>query len=879
MFAVLVFAAVSPAQLPRDGLVAHWAGDGDAKDSAGTNHGTIVGDVAFAPGVSGQAFKFSGKAGHYITLGDAASLRLTGDQTLAMWICPDELPIWGEVLGTTPSAEGRIALNKKEGIVYFCGTQGERVSVASNGKAAHQVGQDWPAHDSRGPGAAIRAGQWTHVAIVRDMKAKLLRLYINGVLATETGIPVATIGNSGSTWHLGGHLPTLPDDVPSMAGLIDEVAIWNRPLTAAEALALARADEQSAASPMPEGLLAHWPAEGDAKDVLGKHHGNLSEGAGFAPGHDGRAFEFDGRKGHIALATTDLLAGREAFTVAGWVRYDREEGTTASASVLLMQGGWCDDAAADRQGRSFWMEISARSRRLVAAAQGGTGYITSPFNTITSGGPFARGQWHHVAVVFNGGEMALYIDGQRDPARTEYFDNAGSRRQAVPKSLFRTLAVTKDRIHVGCGYTYEHERAGRTWAHFSGLIDDLAVWNRALDAEEVRCVFEAPCLHDALRNVAGPAAPTVVRIAEADRIAFADGQVLTGTIENERFELTTSFGKLDLRAGAVVGLARAKEDDRVWIVLDDGQVVAGALAEKTIRLKLSTGATLSIPLSSIQQCGWRSGGASPPATQPAQIIELRSGERLRLTSLREKMQLHTPYGRLDLSPDTLVRLTLARTASRHRAELVNGTIVTGELLPEKLTGNLALGLEAAVERRQVLRLTGLATRGTPSTQAVLTTRGGDRLIGQVAVERLTVRTAYGEAPVPPESMPSFIFDPAEAGKVAATQWDNNVLKGTLAEKEVPFELSAGGARLAVPAEQIVAITRDVVVPPPDAVKRIERLIALLGADAFAERERAQSELEAMGPRIVPVLRRYRNAADPEVAQRVEQILKKLGAGG
>jgi hypothetical protein len=49
-----------PASRPPDGAVAWWRVDGNAKDSAGGNHGTLKGGVTFAPGVAGQAFRLDG---------------------------------------------------------------------------------------------------------------------------------------------------------------------------------------------------------------------------------------------------------------------------------------------------------------------------------------------------------------------------------------------------------------------------------------------------------------------------------------------------------------------------------------------------------------------------------------------------------------------------------------------------------------------------------------------------------------------------------------------------------------------------------------------------------------------------------------------------
>ena len=44
---------------PPPGLVAWWSGDGHFFDLVGTNHGTAVGGVSFAPGEVGQAFAFA----------------------------------------------------------------------------------------------------------------------------------------------------------------------------------------------------------------------------------------------------------------------------------------------------------------------------------------------------------------------------------------------------------------------------------------------------------------------------------------------------------------------------------------------------------------------------------------------------------------------------------------------------------------------------------------------------------------------------------------------------------------------------------------------------------------------------------------------------
>ena len=45
---------------PPAGLISWWPGDGDPYDYEGPNHGELIGDTTYAPGVVGDAFSFDG---------------------------------------------------------------------------------------------------------------------------------------------------------------------------------------------------------------------------------------------------------------------------------------------------------------------------------------------------------------------------------------------------------------------------------------------------------------------------------------------------------------------------------------------------------------------------------------------------------------------------------------------------------------------------------------------------------------------------------------------------------------------------------------------------------------------------------------------------
>jgi hypothetical protein len=73
--------------------------------------------------------------------------------------------------------------------------------------------------------------------------------------------------------------------------------------------------------PIPSGVYAWWTADDTALDAAGSHHGQLLEGATYAPGIVRGAFSLDGVAAYVRIsdvAAFDFLP-TEAFTVECWV--------------------------------------------------------------------------------------------------------------------------------------------------------------------------------------------------------------------------------------------------------------------------------------------------------------------------------------------------------------------------------------------------------------------------------------------------------------------------------------------------------------------------------------------------------------------------------
>jgi hypothetical protein len=200
---------------PPTGLVAAYAfeeGTGTtAADATGTGHvGTLTGAVWSAAGKTGSAVSFDG-VNDWVTVNDANDLDLTAGMTLEAWVRPTALSGWNTIImkedGVDTLAYGLYA---NDSAPYPAVTV--RIGVLDRSALGT---------------APLATGQWTHLAATYD--GTTLRLYVNGVQVgskAQTGNMVVStralrIGGNG-VWG------------EYFNGLIDDVRIYNRALSAAE---------------------------------------------------------------------------------------------------------------------------------------------------------------------------------------------------------------------------------------------------------------------------------------------------------------------------------------------------------------------------------------------------------------------------------------------------------------------------------------------------------------------------------------------------------------------------------------------------------------------------------------------------------------------
>ncbi len=213
-------ASVTPADPGTTGLIAHYKLDGDAKDAVGGHDGTATGSPQFVAGKVGQAMNIQADS-QYITVPYATDLSMNSF-TVAAWVRYADKSVWRGFIGTRFSGENTFDLKANAAMIH---------GDIGNGTAWLNTAVDI----TTPRGGNITMGAWHHIAYAIDDTTDTAKLYLDGALAataTFTGTPLFM--KSGQQLRIGVSYGT-----EYMRGAVDDVRLYNRALSEAEAAALA----------------------------------------------------------------------------------------------------------------------------------------------------------------------------------------------------------------------------------------------------------------------------------------------------------------------------------------------------------------------------------------------------------------------------------------------------------------------------------------------------------------------------------------------------------------------------------------------------------------------------------------------------------------
>jgi hypothetical protein len=193
-----------------------------------------------------------------------------------------------------------------------------------------------------------------------------------------------------------------------------------------------------------DGLVLHMKFEPGAllEDRARGHDATCQSCPSPTDGHAGGGAMFDGSACIHVADRLDLRLDR--FTIAAWARTP----TPTQATNIVARPR--DGAVTADNVYELWVEVSDQWRAAVSGI---------PIDSE----PLVAGVWRHGALAFDGATSMLYVDGLIES-----------------EAAVTLLGYESDELMIGCDIDY-----GAEDHQFEGAIDDVRIYERALDAVEM----------------------------------------------------------------------------------------------------------------------------------------------------------------------------------------------------------------------------------------------------------------------------------------------------------------------------------------------------------------------------------------------------------
>ncbi len=463
------------------GLIGYWPMNEATSTTAGDfsgnlQTGTLQGNSTWTNGKRGNAVSFDG-SDDYISISDTTTLR-PSSITISAWFKPS----------TTLSARTAVVEKWFSGGVWGYGLEAHGGDCGGNNfpyiifvyRNASSAGDE-----CLSSGVPVVAGTWYHVTVTYDSSNGDAVMYINGVqVATQTPgtgslhQPTSPLGiggaNDNGTWT---HF---------FPGVIDDVRIYNRALTAPQAAALyangtAGAVRGNASSKtltngttLQNNLVGHWTFDGGDIRWTGETTGtvndssgsgssgtltNFTRAVGVGIGKLGQALNFDGINDQVITTDIDATDNASQLTIAAWVRPD-----TLAVNMQIV---------GKYNGNNWYFGASN-------ACGGSNDVEFAPEGSVSRGRCSAAdiltaGTWTHIVMVYDGtqatdaGKVTFYANGIQVSAAT-----FGSGISATTGSNAASVSI---------GNTPSPD------VFWDGLLDDVRIYNRALTPAEAKQLY------------------------------------------------------------------------------------------------------------------------------------------------------------------------------------------------------------------------------------------------------------------------------------------------------------------------------------------------------------------------------------------------------
>ncbi len=400
------------------GRVAHWkldepSGASAADASAYNRVGTVTGTATWSSAVFNNGFTFDGSTKIQASglLGSPSNITVAG---------------WAKLTSADTSGAEIVSLGDR---VYL------RLDESGATKASFYNGSSFVTVSVNKTYAGTG---WHHFAATFDNPSDSFKLYVDGVQAASTTTTSSiSYAGGGANTVIGrnGNSGTSND----LTGMLDDVRVYNYALSASEVAEL-------------YGFVGHWKLDQTSGTTATDSspfakHGAVAGTANWSTDCGGMGvFDFNGSTNYVSMTNAAQFQPTTALTIAAWVKGDAW-GSGGDVDTILRKG--------DTNPNNFAFHIADGKLELSLDGNNGSGIRG---NTV-----LATGQWYHVAAVWNGSTVRLFVNG--------VLDN-------TPPSRSGTIATDTRPLYIG----------GRTGSTdmFDGMLRGVRFYNRALSDTEIK---------------------------------------------------------------------------------------------------------------------------------------------------------------------------------------------------------------------------------------------------------------------------------------------------------------------------------------------------------------------------------------------------------
>jgi len=415
--------------------VALWQFDGNANDTGGVYNGKEKGDVKYVNGKYNKAIYLNG-TNAYVDLGN----KMTGTYY--------SFSFWADWSNTNKNYERIFDFGEDHGSNWQCFISR---AYGYNKLCYRNSGDNIYSKDDY-----IINNELHHYAVVQD--GGTVYFYRDGKLFSETSTTFRPTNHSRSHCYIG--KSNYPSD-SLYEGVIDQLRIFNRPLTSKEVERLYNEKFSNSSISVVDifedkSALALYQLDDNTNDTGGIYNA-VGHNIAYKEGKFGQAVNYYNASESKYIVTKDKLKrnGSKEITISGWIYVFGHTGTWINIWHLTPDG---ENYNGNSRQPALWLNY--RNNKEFFTMNDGVNQKSLGIDE--SKGKITYNKWHHIVQVVTLRQMKLYIDGK----------------------LTDTYNSSED-FKFNDGQFY----IGDKWHIKNHLIDQVRVFNRALNDNEVERLY------------------------------------------------------------------------------------------------------------------------------------------------------------------------------------------------------------------------------------------------------------------------------------------------------------------------------------------------------------------------------------------------------